>query len=220
MILKNILENFSLSSYSRDRLLKNCTKVPEEFKEIAQAVLSGCFLIQQKNKSIKVYPTCVEFYYHEEFDGGISDPIVYHRNQTGKDLTPIFNLGILHNHVSGIDITFEKGDDPRTACRASVLIREFRIEGKDKMENRSTYLYEALYSQFSIFDGGFNISWEDGDIVKEIEESGCRKNVAQFVMQGGKYIKRKCSGEIHRTSSGYAQDERKWQFKVKTSNIL
>ena len=29
---------------------------------------------------VTVQPTCVEFYYHEEVEGGIKDPIVYHRN--------------------------------------------------------------------------------------------------------------------------------------------
>ena len=213
-MLKKVLEKFSLSTESRNRLLNGCIESPEEFREGAQAILSGHFLVQQKNKSVRVYPTCIEFYYHEEFDGGVFDPIVYHRNKKGKDSIPAFNLGVLHNHVSGIDITFEKGNEPRIACRASALIREFRIEGRNKIETRSTYLYEALYSQFSIFDGGFNVSWQDGDTIN-IKVSGYRKNVAQFVMSNGKYVKKKYDDGKHKTSSGYIQDERKWQFKIK-----
>ena len=40
----------------------------------------------------------------------------------------LFPLGILHNHVSGIDMTFEKGDNPQDAIRMSALIREFRMD--------------------------------------------------------------------------------------------
>ena len=48
-----------------------------------------------------------------------------------------------------------------------------------------------------------------------IKVSGYRKNVAQFVMSNGKYVKKKYDDGKHKTSSGYIQDERKWQFKIK-----
>ncbi len=85
----------------------------------------------------------MEFYCHEEAKHGIKDYIVYHRN-TKDSPKPTFGLGTLNHHVSGVDITFEKGDEPDTAIRASMLIREFEVEGKN--DDRSTMLYEALYS--------------------------------------------------------------------------
>lgn len=91
-MLKKVLEKFSLSTESRNRLLNGCIESPEEFREVAQAILSGHFLVQQKNKSVRVYPTCIEFYYHEEFDGGVFDPIVYHRNKKGKTQYPLLIL--------------------------------------------------------------------------------------------------------------------------------
>ena len=109
--LKHKLENFTLSETSRKEILKSNTDkeyVPSEFIEIAKVALAGHFLVNDK---ISVHPTAVEFYYHEESNDGIKDPIVYHRNSK-KGSKSIFNFGILHNHVSGIDITFEHGDSP------------------------------------------------------------------------------------------------------------
>lgn len=45
---------------------------------------------------------------------------------------PIFPLGVLHNHVSGIDITFEKGENEKNAVRLSALVREFRVDDSGK----------------------------------------------------------------------------------------
>ena len=50
-MLKKVLEKFSLSTESRNRLLNGCIESPEEFREVAQAILSGHFLVQQKNTS-------------------------------------------------------------------------------------------------------------------------------------------------------------------------
>ena len=84
-MLKKVLEKLSLSTESRNRLLNVCIESREEFREIAQSILSGHFLVKQKNKSVRVYPTYIEFYYHEEFDGGIFDTIVYQKNKKEKD---------------------------------------------------------------------------------------------------------------------------------------
>lgn len=192
--LKQVLKDFALSVESRNIMLKNREYVPEEFVKIARITLAGYFSISSKDRNIIVRPTAIEFYYHEEFEGGIKDPIVYHRNSE-KALKDIFDFGILHNHVSGIDITFEKGNDPNTAIRASMLIREFEIDGKN--DNRSTMLYEMLYQQASIFDG-ISVKWIDG--YNEVDVTSYpRKNVTIYNEKGEKIAT--------------TQDMRKWQFK-------
>ena len=56
-------------------------KIVEIFRNVAQQILSGYFLVQknQSDSCVKVHPTCVEIYYHEEGDRGdkIKDYIVY-----------------------------------------------------------------------------------------------------------------------------------------------
>lgn len=66
---------------------------------------------------------------------GVKDYIVYHRNSLKED-KPIFPLGVLHNHVSGIDITFEKGENEKNAVRLSALVREFRVDDSGKKKER------------------------------------------------------------------------------------
>lgn len=207
--LKYKLENFTLSESSRKGILdsnKNEEYIPPEFIEIAQVALAGYFLVNDK---ISVCPTSVEFYYHEEFEGGIKDPIVYHRN-TKKGLKSIFNLGTLHNHVSGIDITFEHGESPEKAVRASMLIREFEIGGKN--ENRSTLLYETLYQHSSIFEG-ISIKWIDGQTTVEVKPC-YRKNVARYDEKENKIEEtQKQPSDILTENKKHVQDLRKWQFK-------
>ena len=69
MILKEVLEQFSLSEESRKALINGSLDAPREFKMVAAAILSGCFVVRQlggEKKTVRVYPTCVEIYYHEE----------------------------------------------------------------------------------------------------------------------------------------------------------
>lgn len=206
--LKHKLKHFTLSRESRDKMLKSETYTPNEFTEIARIALAGYFLVTSGKDKIQVRPTTVEFYYHEEIDGGIKDLIVYHRN-TKNSLKDIFGFGILHNHVSGVDITFEQGISPDTAIRASMLVREFEIDGKN--DNRSTMLYEALYQKSSVFDGIF-IKWVDGETDVDVI-SFPRKNVAKYDEKSEK-IEAKSYPEHPRTEDGrFVQDMRKWQFK-------
>lgn len=90
------------------------------------------------------------------------------------------------------------------------MIREFRIEGHEEVEERSTYLYEALYSQFSIFDGGFSVVWEDGT-EKEVDNGSPRKNVAAFDAKDDDFVKR----PKEQPAKGFVPDVRKWQFRLK-----
>lgn len=218
-------------------------KLGQRFKEIAHLILCGYFLVRRNNSDayVKVHPTCVEFYCHEEGEGDdkIHDFSVYHRNKdNGKELKALFPLGVLHNHVSGIDITFEKGEDAAQAIRLSALIREFSVDdshknGTDlcssaKVQNirKPTYLYDALYSQYSVFDG-FSVQWVDGPdsdnftIAEEV-----RTNVAEYTLEGStgksdKNPKRKTKDKfphavLYTANGKYVQDLRKWRFRKVT----
>lgn len=211
-------------------------KVPSEFIKIAETILNGHFYVSHGNDNVKVYPTCVELYWHEE-NGNIKDYIVYHRN-SAKKKPAIFETGILHNHVSGIDLTFELGGNPESAIRASALIREFMVKGKNgewveitkikngkeiksNIENRSTYIYEYLFGQFSIFDGGFSVEWKDDENASNtVSNADCtpRYNVAEYDIKDDGNIKKKPykdNTSSHKTANGkYVQDERLWRFAV------
>lgn len=208
--LEYALKHFSLSDESRNKMLNNREYIPKEFIEVARIVLAGYFKVSGKDGSVIVRPTSIEFYYHEETEGGIKDPIVYHRNSE-KSFKEVFSFGILHNHVSGIDITFEKGINPNTAVRASMLIREFEIDGKN--DTHSTMLYEKLYQQTSIFDG-IAVKWVDGD--NEIDvQSYPRKNVAMYNEKGEKINAASFPDSCCTDDKKYVQDLRRWQFKKK-----
>lgn len=208
--LEELLKGFSLSDDSRKHILEGESNAPKEFEPIAKAALAGYFCVKSKGHDIVVRPTCVEFYYHEEADNGIKDYIVYHRNS--KEAAKfVFDFGILHNHVSGVDITFEKGEVSSTAIRASMLIREFEIDGKN--DDRSTMLYEAIYQQSSVFEG-ISVKWIDGDHAVDVV-ANIRKNVALFDEQGNK-MRSNDYPELQATEDKkYIQDLRKWQFRRK-----
>ncbi len=195
--LQKVLNEFVMSKESRENVLKGSAVAPVEFEQIAKITLSGHFLVKGHQQDIVVRPICIEFYYHEERDGGIKDYIVYHRNSKSTRYMP-FPLGILHGHQSGIDITFEKGDTPENAIRASMLIRKFEINGR--MNDRPTCLYEALYQQSSVFDG-ISVEWVDGEKPVEVI-SKPRKNVTKFDESGQKFKE-------------FVQDPRCWQFERK-----
>ena len=246
MNLKKVLSDFSLEKNEQRRNLNNSNQLtalenpPKEFKNVAKAILSGHFRVQNssnESERVEVYPTCVEIYYHEEQANGVKDPIVYHRNRktkSGRESNPIVFplLGILHNHVSGIDITFEKKANADNKIvtgivRASALIREFKVKDKDgkwveftkiknneekkyDIEDRSTYIYEYLFGQFSIFDG-FRIEWVDGSEC-ELAEFKTRENVATYKHEGADFEKIKLENPPCK-SKPYQQDSRRWQFR-------
>lgn len=80
--LKETLESFSLSENSRRKILiedhqfgnQGIPFIPSEFKEIAQIALAGHFLVSTGSQQVTVQPTWVEFYYHEEVEGGHQRP--------------------------------------------------------------------------------------------------------------------------------------------------
>lgn len=225
--LETLLDGFSLSEESRRLLDIGSLEAPHEFKEIAEVALAGHFLVKGSvkegdewiGKETRVHPTCVEFYYHEE-SGDIKDLIVYHRNQKYKTRADVyfepFSLGILHNHNAGIDITFEKGDNAENAVRASMLIREFEIEGQSAPpDKRSTMIYGALFQQGSIFRG-ISVEWVDGEERVDVEAFP-RKNVALYDGWGNKIIAQERGHFTLTADKRYVQDLRKWQFKRRNS---
>ena len=249
MGLKNEIAKFNLRENGEvDKDDKN-GKISKAFKLIAEMILSGYFKVSKNNSDsyVTVHPTCVEMYYHEEGEGDdkIKDYIVYHRNSNdGKNKKDIFPLGVLHNHVSGIDLTFERMGENNNPIRFSALIREFWVDKSHKIEEshenygeenikaytesnpekRSTYLYEALYSQYSVFDG-FSVQWVDGneDEKKEIRCVKNRLNVAEYEMKdnndgkGPKPEKIKKDGiskELLTKNQNYKQCQRMWSYSI------
>ena len=222
--LKTILEQFSLERCGERECLTSGNALttlqnpPVEFQSVAKSILNGYFLVRSGNESVCVHPTCVEIYYHEEQENGVKDPIVYHRNRKKKkgiqDTPAVFKIGVLHNHVSGIDITFEKEANSTNTnitgvVRASALIREFEVKDDKgqiiREEKHPTYLYQALFGQFSILDGGFSIMWVDGQEADfdNIElKWGVRKNVVEYQNNGYDYEKK----------PNKIQDKREWKF--------
>ena len=178
----------------------------KQFSEVAIKIFnSGCFEV---NGCRRIYPTVIEFYYHEEVEGGLLDPIMYHtklnnlKNNKNKD--DYYPLGSFNFHVSGLDVTFEKEGE----YRASFLIREYDVYSlkdgvwlKDKSEARSTYIYEDMLMRLSVFNG-ISIRWVS-------EQSECeygvttteRKNVASYHKENDKYIKDEISNDEYKKLS-------------------
>ena len=186
--LKESLEDFqkaqkTLSSKDEKERAK---ELAEHFKPIARLLLyGGCFEVYSNDVLVrKVYPHTVEFYYHEEADGGLKDYIVYHRNKVsikdGKEThyrPSFFKVGSINAHQSGIDITFESEEGQ---YRASALIRAFRYEEAGEMiiDKRCTYLYDQLISGLEM---PITINWKSDDLIPDIEpQQGYRVNVYEY----------------------------------------
>lgn len=94
MELKEKLINFSIDDVFRQEVIENeniaGNLAPKEFWKIAQAILSGYFLVMKGEDMVKIHPTCVEIYCHEERENGVKDYIVYHRNSL-KEISLFFH---------------------------------------------------------------------------------------------------------------------------------
>ena len=192
--LKRILDDFKKGQKELKALTieAQIEKLSQLFEPIAKHLLcGGCFEVYSGDKLVRrVFPYTVEFYYHEEGEG-VKDPIVYHKN------TPdYFEPGTINAHQSGIDITFENGDDD-AKYRASALIRAFRVkEGDDikakykddydrksyakskDVEYRSTYIYDYLLTNIPM---PITIKWVSLDTGIDIEPiKGYRVNVFKY----------------------------------------
>lgn len=190
----------------------NEDKLQGLFEKLAPAFLYGGYI--QVRNDYRVYIKTVEFYFHSETENGIKDPIVYHRNNRSVEGNiPYFPLMSLHAHASGFDITFESTNKH---FRASVLIRDYEVKGRDKddkevyfiwdKENelfvtsqkydyneQSTYLY-ALLNGFNISEDNTNkVLWEDDFQDKQLKKddikANIRKNVPLYRPEGNNYVK-------------------------------
>lgn len=203
----------SLRRFQRNRK-ENLTEdeLADLFEDVARTLLFGGHFESYCGDRLihKVFPYTVEFYYHEE-SGSVKDYIVYHRNpdKSSKKSNPVpaFSLGSLHAHISGLDVTFEdQSENP--AYRASALIRAYQVDDNKAVENRSTHLYDYLFSNISLQDG-IRVVWQDDDspAVARLYR-GCRVNVSQYsINEKGKRIKR--TQDSH--PDDY-RDRRPWAF--------
>ena len=238
MELEKILNNFQLTTEERElikcgdlikdfknRETKHLQKyVPESFKNIARALLGGYFEVQVGGNIVrKIYPSCVELYYHEESGtDAIKDYIVYHRNRpkTFNAQPSLFKHSVINAHQSGVDIAFEHEriiNNDNVQVRASALIRGFRVEVLDpeydvdtvdidvsKVDGRSTYFYNALFSNLPIIEG-FSIRWVDGTERNDELTMNFIQNVLPFEAS------RKDSRKVD--EKGIMNDGRCWQFR-------
>jgi hypothetical protein len=183
------------------------------FEALAKKMIyGGYFEVSNNGKTLyRVYIHTIEFYYHEEDNGDLKDWIVYHRNPIKGLPKPLFEVGTLHSHVSGIDITFEGKHPKKYLYRASALIRKFKVKEGDSdefikfnkpkdanypdVEEYPTHLYEYLFMKTPLTD--IRVQWIDLEFNKAQVTSNYRINVCKY--NNGKKIKD-------------SQDERKWSF--------
>ena len=190
------------------------SSLSSQFEAIANDVLlGGCFEI---NGVRRIYPLEIEFYYHEEGEGGLKDPVVYHTNDhEGKQLD-YYPLCSINCHLSGIDITFENKEKQ---YRASFLIREYcvneYVDGKwvDKenkaREKRPTYLYEDMFMNIPLSDG-INVKWVNVESINPAEEihNKPRVNVAEYERDNeGVFKKVEISGDEYNKLSKDEKDD-------------
>lgn len=190
--MKTILETFKgVAQLERNKKHQELTR---QFHDLARMLIfGGYFLI---NKTRRIHLKEIEFYYHEEMEGGLKDPVMYHTTDHEKrqDL-PYFVFGSFNCHASGIDITFENKDKK---YRASFLIRGYKVESlndgewvttKD-FERRSTYIYEDMMMGLSL-DKGLCIEWvNEATQTSHCLTSGWRRNVASYLKdKNGCYLK-------------------------------
>ena len=191
----------------------------EQFCRMAKELLyGGYFLIEGKKH---LYLDDIEFYYHEEGDNGLKAPIMYHTNDNegkGKAI-PYFEIGRLHLHISGVDVTFENEDKQ---YRASFLIRGFHMDNQE-YDGHSTHVYEEMLYMGVPLGKPIEIEWiskrQTG--YADYKPTGePRKNVAEYELKDGKYIKIERRDEsfdekVHFRYSkhDYRKCQRKWRFR-------
>ncbi|WP_278989465.1 hypothetical protein [Segatella bryantii] len=188
------LEEFSGVVHIKDYSQKY-VELQKQYSCIAEHVFFGGYF--EVNNKRRIYPTDIEFYYHEEDADGLKDPIMYHTDDHDKKKLEYYPLSSLNFHISGLDVTFE---NKKKNYRASFLIREYKVcdlNGKDWVEtkgneNRSTYIYEDMLMNIPLSEG-INIRWIDSPSEKETSWEpvvSSRINVANYVTDTeGNYIK-------------------------------
>ena len=181
--LRFVLETFQGVTEIKDKKEK-LSSLSSQFEAIAKDIIhGGCFEI---NGVRRIYPLEIEFYYHEEGENGLKDPVMYHTDDhEGKQLD-YYPLGSINCHLSGIDVTFENEEKQ---YRASFLVREYRVceyefgewVEKKVREQRPTYLYEDMFMNIPVFDC-IDVKWVNVAPINPAEDifSKPRINVAEY----------------------------------------
>lgn len=209
------------------------------FYECAKQILcDGYFLI---NDEFIIDLGSIELYYHEE-DGAIKDHIMYHTNEhisKSKLIElnggyPYFKLGSFNLHQSGVDVTFENGDEGKK-YRASFLIRSYRVLRKGNehelndltipFDKCSTHLFDDMfYTGIQLLDNEMAIEWRGANKSREIEQNP-RKNVAMYngfeKVTKEDYDSNKCDIKtkvlepqfFRYNGKDYLKENRQWQYK-------
>lgn len=205
MTLKQKLDEFHNMPHHTEEELSHA------FEQLAPYFLyGGYFLIEGKKK---LYLDDIEFYYHEEDEDGIKDPIMYHTNDHEGKEVPFYEIGRLNLHVSGVDITFE---NPQDHYRASFLIRGFHIEGKP-YDPHSTHIYDEMLYMGVPLGRALEIEWIEEDIPGKDTYNPIgipRLNVPKYVYneKKGKYIKI-IRGYTAKGKPIFEPCTRPWRFK-------
>ena len=169
--LNSVLDSFQGVTEIKDEKEK-LSNLSSQFEAIAKDVLlGGCFEI---NGVRRIYPLEIEFYYHEEGENGLKDPVMYHTADHDGKMLDYYPLGSLNCHISGMDVTFENQEKQ---YRASFLIRKYRVceyesgewVEKKEFEKRSTYIYEDMFMNIPLSDG-INVKWVNVEPINLAEE--------------------------------------------------
>ena len=183
-----------------------------QFETIAKDVLLGGYF--KINGMRRIYPLEIEFYYHEEGENGLKDPVMYHTADHDGKMLDYYPLGSLNCHISGMDVTFENQEK---RYRASFLIRKYRVceyesgewVEKKECEKRSTYIYEDMFMNIPLSDG-INVKWVDVKPINPAEDiySKPRINVAEYERDNnGKFRKVEISGDDYNKLSKDEKDD-------------
>lgn len=209
--LNSVLESFKGVTEIKDEKEK-LSNLSSQFEAIAKDVLhGGCFEI---NGVRRIYPLEIEFYYHEEGEDGLKDPVMYHTADHEGKMLDYYPLGSLNCHTSGMDITFENQEKQ---YRASFLIRKYRVceyesgewVEKKECEKRSTYIYEDMFMNIPLSDG-INVKWVNVEPINPAEEilSKPRIHVAEYERDNnGKFRKVEISGDDYNKLSKDEKDD-------------
>ena len=90
--LKNALNEFTPGN--------SVSELTKQFESIAEVVFNGRLVV---NGNYEIYPVEIEFYFHDEENGIIIEPQMYH-----VGALPYFPIGSICPNRSGVDITFER----------------------------------------------------------------------------------------------------------------
>ena len=209
--LNSVLDSFQGVTEIKDEKEK-LSNLSSQFGAIAKDVLlGGCFEI---NGVRRIYPLEIEFYYHEEGENGLKDPVMYHTADHDGKMLDYYPLGSLNCHISGMDVTFENQEKQ---YRASFLIRKYRVceyesgewVEKKEYEKRSTYIYEDMFMNIPLSDG-INVKWVNVEPINPAEEilSKPRIHVAEYERDNnGKFRKVEISGDDYNKLSKDEKDD-------------